>query len=311
MKILITGATGYIGGSVAQRLVGAGHAVIGLTRRVDKAAPLRALGVEPAVGSLDDARLLASLARSADAVVNAANSDHSGAVDALIGALEGTGKLLLHTSGSSIVGDNAQGELREAVFDEDTRFEPAPEKAARVAIDRRVLRAAEHGVRSVVLCNSLIYGRGLGLHPSSIQIPSLVDQARKSGVVRYVGPGLNVWSTVHIEDVADLYLRAIEGARAGSFYYVENGEASFKDMAAAIAAALGLGPAQSWSIEEAIACWGVQRAVFSLGSNSRVRADRARRELGWAPRHCSVLDWIRKDLTTAADKAPPVHHTGS
>lgn len=147
-----------------------------------------------------------------------------------------------------------------------------------------------------MLCNPLIYGRGLGLHPDSVQIPTLVEQARRSGVARYIGRGHNVWSHAHVEDVADLYLLALERAPAGSFYYVENGEASFRDIVGAIAAALGLGPAQGWPLEAAVAAWGFQRAVFSLGSNCRVRADRARQELGWRPRHASVIDWILADL---------------
>ncbi len=156
--------------------------------------------------------------------------------------------------------------------------------------------AAGRGIRSVVLCNTLIYGRGLGLHKESVQIPTLADRARRSGVARHIGRGLNVWSHVHIEDVADLYLKALDRAPAGSFYFVENGETSFREMVQAIAAALGLGPAESWDFDEAVASLGFEKAAFSLASNSRVRADRARRELGWAPRHASVLDWIGTEL---------------
>jgi nucleoside-diphosphate-sugar epimerase len=298
MEIFITGASGYIGGSVAARLVGAGHKVTGLVRSAEKADQLRTHGIEPVIGSLDDASVITAVARRADAVVNAASSDHRGAIETLIRALDGSGKTLLHTSGSSIVGNDARGEPSDEIFTEDTPFDPAPEKAARVALDRRVRGAAEQGVRSIVLCNTLIYGHGLGLHRDSVQIPALADQARRSGVARYIGRGLNVWSTVHIEDMADLYLLALDRAPAGSFYFVENGEASFRDMVEAIAAALGLGPAEGWNVDDAIAAWGFERAVFALGSNSRVRADRARRELGWTPKHASVLDWIRDELNT-------------
>lgn len=77
--------------------------------------------------------------------------------------------------------------------------------------------------------------------------------------------------------------------------FVENGEASFRDMTNAIGRALGLGGAQAWSIKDAIAEWGYERAVYALGSNSRVRSWRAR-ELGWVPRRASVLDWITTEL---------------
>jgi nucleoside-diphosphate-sugar epimerase len=173
---------------------------------------------------------------------------------------------------------------------------PEPDKAARVAIDRAVLAAAHRGVRSVVLCNSLIYGHGRGLARDSVQIPRLVAQACATGRARHVGRGHNIWSNVHIADATELYLRALEGAPAGSFYFVENGEASFADITRAIAEVLGLGPAQPWDIDSAITEWGYEVAVYALGSNSRVRSTRARAELGWRPRHGSVLDWIHRDL---------------
>ena len=299
MNVFVTGVAGYIGGSVATRLVEAGHAVRGLVRSAGKADAVRHFGVEPVLGTLDDRSLLAAEAHRADAVVNAASSDHGGAVEALVEALAGSGKPLLHTSGSSIVATDARGEASDAVFDDDTPFEPIPDKAARVAIDRHVTGAAARGVRSVVLCNTLIYGRGLGAHEESVQIPSLARQARRSGVPRHIGPGLNVWSTVHVEDMADLYLLALTGARPGSFMFVENGEASFRDMVGAIGRALGLGEAQPWPMEAAVAEWGFERAAYALGSNSRVQEKRARAELGWSPRRPSVLDWIARELPPA------------
>jgi nucleoside-diphosphate-sugar epimerase len=143
---------------------------------------------------------------------------------------------------------------------------------------------------------TLIYGVGKGLNPSSIQIPFLVAQARSQGAVHVVGRGLNRWSTVHVDDLADLYLLALERAPAGSFYFAENGEASFAEIGAAIAARLGLGAVASLPAEQAATTWGAGRAYYTFGSNSRVRAVRARRELGWAPRHGSALDWIRDEM---------------
>lgn len=54
------------------------------------------------------------------------------------------------------------------------------------------------------------------------------------------------------------------------------------------------GKAESWSIEEAIQEWGYEPAVFALGSNSRVRATKARRMLGWNPKWSSVLEDIEQ-----------------
>ncbi|QBD76948.1 NAD-dependent epimerase/dehydratase family protein [Ktedonosporobacter rubrisoli] len=293
MKIFLTGATGYIGGSVAEKLVARGHHIIGLTRSPERAEQLQERGIEPLLGNLEDKDLLATAAKQVDAVINAADSDNASAVEALLPALEGSGKLFIQTSGSSIVGDKAAGEPGNQIFSEDSVMHPVPEKAGRIAIDRMVLDAAQKCVHSVVLCLSLIYGRGRGIHSESIQIPLLLNQARKSGIVSYIGRGLNTWSTVHIDDVTRLYLLALEKAPVGSFFYAENGEVTMKALANALSHLPGLsGKTASWSLEEAIQEWGTEPAVFALGSNSRVRGFKSRQLLGWKPKEASVLHEI-------------------
>ncbi|CAB3698592.1 hypothetical protein LMG22037_03375 [Paraburkholderia phenoliruptrix] len=297
MKVFITGASGFIGGSVAAHLVRAGHQVRGLIRQPEHSAELKRLGIEPVIGTLDDRALLIAEAQAADAVINAASSDHEGAVSALIEGLAGSGKPFLHTSGSSIVGDASGGEAAEArIYHEDALPEPTADKAARVAIDRQVLEAAQRGIRSAVLCNTLIYGHGAVAGSASVQLPRLVRQAQKSGVVRHVGSGSNTWSNVHIDDVAELYRLALDKSPAGTFYFVESGEASFRDMSAAIARAMKLGEPQDWPLEEAKKEWGYEMASYGLGSNSRVRGKRARTLLGWQPKRTSVIEWIEQDM---------------
>jgi nucleoside-diphosphate-sugar epimerase len=295
MKVFVTGAAGFIGGSIAAALVRAGHEVTGLVRDPVQVRELETIGVHGVVGTLDDSALLISHARAADAVINAASSDHRGAVEAIIEGLAGSGKAFLHTSGSSIVGDASGGEGTDRVYLEDQLPEPTADKAKRVAIDQLVLDSAARGIRSAVLCNTLIYGHG-ALPRDSVQLPRLLKQARKSGVVRHVGRGLNIWSNVHIDDVADLYLLALEKTPAGTFYFVESGEASFRDMSAAIATALGLGAPQDWPLDAAIEEWGYEMASYGLGSNSRVRGTRARTLLGWQSHRPAVLDWIANDM---------------
>lgn len=295
MKIFITGATGYVGGSIGSYLAQAGHSIRGLVRDMDKAAALNKLGIEAVPGSLDDSEVLQREAGLADAVINCASSDHRAAIEAILQGLQGSGKPLLHTSGSSQVGDAVAGNaVSDLIFDEDTPLIVGAEKQARYELDRRILAA--QGVRGIVICNTLIYGTGTGLQPHSVQIPALVREARASGVVKIVGRGLNRWSTVHIDDVCALYLLALEQAPAGAFYFAENGEASYAEMAAAIATRLGIADIEELSEEQAIAVWGLNSARYSLGSNSRVRALRARKELGWQPRHASVLQWIQQEL---------------
>jgi nucleoside-diphosphate-sugar epimerase len=73
---------------------------------------------------------------------------------------------------------------------------------------------------------------------------------------------------VHIADVAALYALAIARAPAGSFMYVESGEEALGEVVRAIAARLGLGAAQSWPAEQAIALRGRNKAMYSLGSTA-------------------------------------------
>jgi nucleoside-diphosphate-sugar epimerase len=296
VRIFLTGANGFIGGAVASVLVADGHTVRGLVRDKAKAEGVAAHGIEPVIGTFDDAALLQAEARASDGVVNAASSDHRGAIDALIAALAGSDKPFIHTSGSSVVADRAMGEPSDRIFHEDTPIEPEPERVARVAIDRHILDASTSGIRSVVLCNSLIYGNALGAPAQSVQVPVLAQQGRASGVVRYIGRGLNRWSNVHVADVAALYALAIAKAPGGSFMYVENGEEALGEVAQAIAKRLGLGPAQPWPAEQAIAAWGKAKAMFTFGSNSRVRGKRARELLGWRPKHHSITEWIAREL---------------
>jgi nucleoside-diphosphate-sugar epimerase len=106
----------------------------------------------------------------------------------------------------------------------------------------------------------------------SAQIPGLARRAKASGVVHHVGRGLNIWSNVHVEDVAGLYRLALAKAPAGAFYFAENGEASYCELCAAIARRLALGEPQVWSFEDAV------------------------KELGWQPRHSSATAWTESEL---------------
>lgn len=306
MKIFMTGTSGYIGGTVADSLVKSGHTIIGLARTEAAAARLRSFGIQAVRGELGSHGVVRDAARAADAVINCANAEDPFVIAAIIEGLAGSGKAFLHTSGTSVAGDRAAGKFSSKVYHEDTPLDPLPEKIQRVAVHRSVLAAAALEIRSVVLCPCLIYGQGRGANPDSIQVPTLIRQAIKSGVPRYIGAGENIWSTVHIDDVADAYLLALEAARAGSFFFIENGEASLKSIVESIGRLLGGKRApEGWSIDEAIAEWGPMAAWFSLGGNSRVNADKARSMLGWKPRGADLFHeiergWYRRQLEAGA-----------
>ncbi len=295
MKIFCTGASGYIGGSVAAKLVAEGHDVSGLARSKIAAKMIEQIGATPIYGSLDDGNVLRSAAEQADMVVNCANADHRGAVETMLEAMRGSGKKFIHTSGSSLVGQRARGIICNDVFDDDTPVVPSPARKARVALNTFILASAKRNIHSIVICPSLIYGLGLGVDPHSMQVPWLIDLARKEGIGKHIGPGTNIWSNVHISDLADLYSLAISKAPAGSFYYAENGENSMLEMTESISYMLGYGrKANSMSMTDAEKEWGEGPANDTMGSNSRVRANRARSELAWSPTAISLIQEIER-----------------
>lgn len=307
-QVFVTGVAGYIGGSVAARLVKAGYKVKGLTRLETNKDKLEAIGIEAVIGDLSDFALVTKHAQEADIVIDAADSDNEEAVKTFLEGLKGSGKTFIHTSGSSIVSDQANGEASENIFDDHlydqgSTFKPDPKKQARVDIDKLVLNAAKDGITSMVICPCLIYGKGSGIKPESQQIPNLANEARQSEVAKCIGRGENIWSTVHIDDLTELYLKAIEHGHGGQFLFAENGEITFKEIAQTIKKALNLQTeVLEWPVQEAIDSLGFGTAVFGLGSNSRIRGLQSR-ELGWQPSRNNVLEDAQRTcnaLTAAA-----------
>lgn len=289
MKIFVTGASGYIGGSVAEHLIASGHQVVGLVRSAEKFPLLKEHGIEPVLGTLDNPEIITHAALGADAVIHAASADRPGSIVTLIAALERTGKTLIYTTGSGIVADSADGEYAGSVIHtEDTYFEPVPFRRPRVMMNGLVRQAAiDKGIRSVVICPSMIYGKGRGLQPDSDQLPKLIALSKQVGAGVYFGEGLNHYSNVHIDDLVDLYLLALDKAPGGSFFFAENGHASFKEIAEMISRALGLGgKTVSLSVEDVVRQYG-EAGRYGVASNSLVSAVNARR-LGWSPKAPSL-----------------------
>lgn len=295
MKIFLTGATGYIGGSVGARLVAEGHAVTGLVRTEDGAKALQARGMKTVLGTLDDAEVIARAAREAEAVIDTAEANHPGVVDAIAAAVRGSGKPFLHTSGSGIVATDAKGEAVDTIYDEYSAFTPSfPRMVQRAAIDQVVFDCAKQDVRAVVIRPTMIYGGGHGVRKESAQVPALIENAKKASIGLHIGRGENYWANVHIDDVVELYVLALAKAPAGALYYAESGEEQLKNVAVAISRMLGFdGRTRNWSPEEAEAALG-PKAHSSFASNSRVRARRSRSELGWQPKGPPMLEEIER-----------------
>ena len=293
-KVFLTGANGYIGGSIANLLIKKGYEVSGLIRQEALAVQLQAFGIRPVIGSIDNHELIRREAKAADAIINTASVADPFLIDTLIQALKGTGKTLIHTSGSSILGTKDLGESSDFIYTEDYPLTPRFEKTLWVAINNQVLLTAKQGIRAMVIVPAMVYGEGLGLRKESIQLPFLWSLAEEKGMGVHVEKGENRWSNVHVKDLAELYIQMMEKAASGSYFYAENGEASLKDIAKAISIAMGKGERTiSVPIDEAIAYFKNADLVhFGLASSSRCTADKARKLLDWQPQYSSIFEHV-------------------
>jgi nucleoside-diphosphate-sugar epimerase len=164
---------------------------------------------------------------------------------------------------------------------------PTPLVAQRPAIEQEVLAAQGRGVRAIVIRPALVYGRG-GSIPAM-----LTKSARETGATRYVGDGMNRWPFVDVEDLAQLYVRAVEKAKPGSLYNASHGP-SYKVAEVAAAASTGAGAngkTESWPLDEARKVMGPFADALVL--DQQVSGEKAKKELGWAPRAGSVLDDLK------------------
>ncbi len=293
MKIFLTGATGHIGAAVARVLAKHGHTLLALTRSTESETKLvtmsSAIDFEFVRGDVLNPTSIRRGAEKADGVIHAAspgNDTYAAAdnnvISTVVDTLAGSGRPFLYTSGIAV-----HGSTGGKTIDETAPYDPSPMLAFRVGCERRVKAAAERGVRSVVLSPAFVYGHGGG-------IPALwFESARDYGIVRYVGDGANHWTTVHVDDLADLYLLALTGAAAGSAYFGAAGKA-VRVHDAALAASEGAGiPGEVESIPYETARQSIGPLADLLILDQHVSGEKAQRELGWRPSAPDLLTELR------------------
>jgi nucleoside-diphosphate-sugar epimerase len=292
MNIFLTGATGYIGSAVADALINAGHSVTGLARSDEAAAQLHFKGVTAHRGDLSAPRSLIDAAMAVDGVIHTGSTNDGRldrvAIEAMLDAIAGSGKPFVYTSGVWILGDT-EGKFA----DESAPLKPTALVAWRPAVEQLVLDGAGRGVRGIVIRPALVYGRGGGI-PAE-----MVASARENGAVRYVGTGQNHWSVVDVDDLADLYLRAIENAAPGTLLHAANGSAH-RVLEIAEAASWGAGKegrTESWPLDEARKTLGAYADALVL--DQKVSGQKAATLLSWKPRAAGILEDLRQGSYTA------------
>src|SRR6266571_941622 len=287
MKVVLTGATGFIGSHVLEDLLKHGHEVTALVRDAAQADAVAARGATPAVVDLYDAPTVARLLGDADGAVHtaspgdatSANLD-SAVVDAVIDAFAGTGKPYLQISGLWIYGANPS-------ITEASAFNAPALVSWKEPIERRVLGATD--MRGVVIVSSVAYGDGGG------GIPGLLLGSPRDGAGNLImlGTGRQHWSTVHVADLADFFRRALESDAARGYYVIGDGaNSTVAELTAAAAVAAGAPAAVPGSDDEARARLGDYFAGVLLLDQATMAA-KARTDLDWHPTRPTLIDEFR------------------
>jgi 2-alkyl-3-oxoalkanoate reductase len=295
MRVLVAGASGVIGTRLVAQLIDRGHEVIGTFKSPAHAERVRALGAEPVALDLLDARAvrIAVLGAEPDAIVHQAtaladmkfsrnfdrgfaqtNQLRTDGTDALLAAAHEAGvRRFVAQSFASFLYARVGG----AVKTEDDPLDPAPlaamreTHAAMVHLDRAVTDAG-----GVVLRYGGFYGA-----PND----GLIEPVRKRQFP-IVGSGGGVFSFIHLDDAAAATVLAIEHDVAGPYNIVDDEPAPVREWLPVLANALGAKPPRHFP--RWLARLFAGEGAVMIGTEARGASNaKAKRELGWTPRHAT------------------------
>lgn len=245
-----------------------------------------------------------------------ANCDHEGSANAIV---EGLSKrpgssYLIHTSGTGIIAvddlhANVVGRALDKVYDDWDGIKDVtvnmPDDAWHRNVDKIILAAGDKSggkIKTAIVCPPTIYGPGRGPdNQRSDQVYKMAENIMKRGKAFMVGDGLNTWTSIHVHDLSDVYLKLVEAAlqdggkatwNGEGYYFTENGEFVWGEMAKKVAQEIYKQgfikdpTVDKLSMEEANKT--IPNGGRKWGFNSRCRAIRARKLLGWTPKGESI-----------------------
>ena len=310
MRVLVTGATGFVGGAVARRLARDGHDVRALARATANADSLEAAGVDVVRGDVRDADALALAVRGCSHVLHLAAAK-SGAMAQLDDVnVRGTAVMMdaareagvLRVVFGSTLG--VHGFISGEPLDENTPVRPnTPYRLSKWRAEQ-VARAAHArmDVPVVIARISTVVGRGAR---------GWITMARgiAAGRMRLIGDGANSMDLVPIDDLVDGLIRCtIVPSIEGRHYVLGAGApTTVAAFSASIASALGVAPpraglpAAPFRAAQRAAAFVFRLTGFAssyvhdrevLVADKRASSSRARAELGYDPR-ASLDDAVR------------------
>ncbi|RDK45406.1 NAD dependent epimerase/dehydratase [Aspergillus phoenicis ATCC 13157] len=304
--LFLTGGSGYVGSALIPLALAKNYTIRALSRTPESDTKLLSLGATPVRGDLTSLTTLHTESASASAVIHLATAFVFGhtpsyssikdidtaALDAIVSGLtstpnpDGSPKPLVTTSGTLVVRPNPDG----SETDEFSPLDTHP-LVSRNEITVHGLALGEKSGGKVRVMDirlaPFVYGRG----GSGIRL--FMQMAKHAGKMVTVGGGVNRTTTVHVDDVAELYLLALEkGVQGGVYNAGDKTEVTVGEILSAVADIMGV-PVEDLGMEEAMKGLGDVVAGF-LAAENRASGGRARRELGWECRGKGVLEDIKR-----------------
>lgn len=259
MKVLVTGATGFIGGNVVRALLGHDYRVRALVRPGSDTAALEGLGVELARGDLCDETSLAVAVAGCRAVVHVAavytlwapkpdvvyRTNVRGTRNLLEAAARAGAERIVFTSSESTL-FVPEGGLGNEEARADFRALPGPYKRSKYLSEQLAMDMAAEGLPLVVVHPTTPVGIG-DVKPTPTG--AIIVDFLNGRMPAYVDTGLNL---VDVEDVAEGHVLALEHGCDGERYVLGNENLTLKDMLARLAGIAGL-PAPRWRLPHWVA----------------------------------------------------------
>jgi dihydroflavonol-4-reductase len=310
MKVFLTGGTGFIGGHVARKLRERGDEVRVLVRSSAKAEPLVALGCEPVIGDLADTAAIATGLEGCEAVIHGAaiyevgipESEHRamyesnvlGTENVLRAALEAKTPKIVYVSTIGAYG-NTHGEVVDETYEHPGKeftsyYEQTKYEAHRVA--QRMI--AEEDLPCVIVQPGGVYGPD---DHSAIGKTISDFVAGRLPLLPFGDLGMNM---VHVDDVADGILLALDKGVPGQAYNLGGQITTMREMIGTVAEVSGRKPprgAMPTGVLKVLTPVGpLVGKIMGQGPNLRelissadgvtfwAKHDKAMAELGYSPR---------------------------
>ncbi|KAI7735031.1 hypothetical protein M8C21_024832 [Ambrosia artemisiifolia] len=331
MKVLVTGASGFLGGRLCHFLLSHGHSVRAFVRPTSDVSALPSpsddVALEFAYGDVTNYPSLLAACSGCHAVYHAAAiveswlPDPSKFFDVNVGGLKnllrvvketGTIKKIVYTSSFFALGSTDGYIADESQMHSAKSFCTEYEKAKTIA-DNIALEAARQGVPIVIVCPGVMYGPGK-ISAGNILARTLIERfnGRLPG---YIGNGNDRFSFSHVDDVANGHIQAMEKGQPGQRYLLTGENASFTqvfDIAADITNTkrswinIPLFVIELYGWLSVLFCIITGKlplisppVVYCLRHQWAYSCDKARRELNYKPRNLTqglqdILPWLKK-----------------